>query len=246
MASVCGQRAILHETLRVEVQPGNLQSEARKARYAALAQWAQRRGLDAIATAHHADDQAETLLMRLNRASGLSGLAGTRKRGMAPGTATLLVRPLLHWRKADLSAIVTACGITPAQDPSNSDPRFDRARIRSGLAGCDWISVPDLAQSASNLADAEAALAWAAEREWEEAVMLDGDRLRYAPRAPTAIRLRILALILAHFGGKARGGEVARLADALEQGCSATLGGVAARPLQGVWVFSREPDRRTG
>jgi tRNA(Ile)-lysidine synthase len=94
----------------------------------------EREGLDALATAHHADDQAETLLARLNRGSGVAGLAGVRARGIVPGTRLPLIRPLLGWRRADLGEVVAAAGLTPVQDPSNSDDRFDRARIRKALS----------------------------------------------------------------------------------------------------------------
>ncbi|MBO0750444.1 MAG: tRNA lysidine(34) synthetase TilS, partial [Porphyrobacter sp.] len=83
---VCAARGIPCTILQVKLAAGNIQAEARATRYAALGEWAQREGLAGLATAHHADDQAETLLMRLNRASGLGGLAGVRSRGVVPGT----------------------------------------------------------------------------------------------------------------------------------------------------------------
>ncbi|MEC7398775.1 MAG: tRNA lysidine(34) synthetase TilS, partial [Pseudomonadota bacterium] len=76
VAGLCRDRGIPHEILTCAVEAGNMQDRARSARYAALDQWAKEHAIAAIATAHHADDQAETLLMRLNRGSGLSGLSG--------------------------------------------------------------------------------------------------------------------------------------------------------------------------
>jgi len=128
---VCTDRGIACAVLQVELAAGNLQAEAREARYAALAQWAGREGLAALATAHHADDQAETLVMRLNRASGLAGLAGVRARGIVPGAALPLLRPLLAWRRAELAAIVANAGLEPARDASNADEAYDRVRIRN-------------------------------------------------------------------------------------------------------------------
>lgn len=170
VARLCERIGIPHEVLKVDVAAGNIQAEARRARYAALAGWIERRGLSALVTAHHADDQAETLLLRLNRASGVAGLAGTRARGSVPGTQIPLLRPLLGWRRAELTAIVAAAGVEAAQDPSNLDDRFDRARLRKALAGADWLDVGAIAESASHLADADAALDWAARREWAECV----------------------------------------------------------------------------
>ena len=137
VAEICSALGVPHEILTVTVEPGNLQSAARSARYAALAGWMERRNLTALATAHHADDQAETLLMRLNRASGVAGLAGVRARGLVPGTELPLLRPLLGWRRTELGAIVAAAGVVPAQDPSNSNDRFDRVRLRKELAAAE-------------------------------------------------------------------------------------------------------------
>lgn len=245
VAVICASLGVPHETLTVDVAPGNVQSEARSARYAALARWAAARGLDALATAHHADDQAETLLLRLNRASGVAGLAGTRAKGVAPGTALPLLRPLLAWRKDELAAIVTKAGLTPALDPSNSDDRFDRARLRKALAQADWLDVPSVAASAVHLADADAALDWAARREWSECVSTEGLGITYRPQAPRAIALRVLARIVTQLGGEEpRGGAVARLFDALVEGRTSSIGQLVARPGLGGWTFTKAPLRR--
>src|SRR5688500_5455850 len=128
VAQICADRAVPCSILQVTVAPGNVQNEARKARYAALTAWAEQRVLSAIATAHHADDQAETLLMRLNRGSGLSGLAGVREEGLLVGPLFMcpVIRPLLHFRRSELAEVVARSGIAPIEDPSNSDDRFDR------------------------------------------------------------------------------------------------------------------------
>ena len=243
-ASICAGLGVPHQILRVTVADGNLQDAARHARYAALATWAAERGLAALATAHHADDQAETLLMRLNRGSGVSGLAGVRARSTVPDGELPLLRPLLGWRREELADVATQAGVDTAQDPSNTDQRFDRVRVRKALADADWIDPLALAVSAGNLADAETALDWAAEREWQEAVSDQGDCLRYDPAAPRAIRIRIVARIIAQLGGSARGSGVARLVDSLAAGEASSLGGVLARPKHGGWLFGPEPKPR--
>lgn len=245
VARVCAALNVPHRTLRVEVPAGNVQSQARAARYAALAEWMEAEGLEALATAHHADDQAETLLLRLNRGSGASGLAGVRARGLVPNTRLPLVRPLLGWRRAELAGIVSAAGIDAAQDPSNLDDRFDRVRIRKALAGAEWIDVPALAQSAANLADADAALEWAAAREWSEAVTKGPMGLTYRPAAPRAIALRVLTRLVSELDGEApRGSAVARLFDSLVARQPASIGNLVARAMPDGWSFTKAPKRR--
>ena len=232
VAQLCADIGVPHAILKVEVAPGNVQAEARAARYAALAGWIEAQGLAALATAHHADDQAETLLLRLNRASGVAGLSGTRARGQVPGTAIPLLRPLLGWRKDELAELVKAAGIVPAQDPSNTDDRFDRARLRKALAEADWLDVPAVAASAAHLADADTALDWAARREWSESVSAEGLGLTYRPQAPRAIALRVLTRIVTQLGGEEpRGSAVARLFDALVEGRTTSIGDLVARQI---------------
>jgi tRNA(Ile)-lysidine synthase len=245
VAAICTGLDVPHTILPVEVATGNLQAEARTARYAALAGWVEARDLAALATAHHADDQAETLLLRLNRASGVAGLAGTRARGVVPGTDIPLLRPLLDWRKAELAALVAGAGLAAVDDPSNSDERFDRARLRKALGKAEWLDVPAIAASAAHLADADAALDWAARREWAECVTAEGLGLTYRPQAPRAIALRVLARIVIQLDGKEpRGGAVAGLFDALLEGRTSSIGDLVARPGRGGWTFSKAPVRR--
>ena len=246
VARICASLDVPHRTIAVTVEPGNVQSEARAARYRALADWMMADGLSALATAHHADDQAETLLLRLNRASGVAGLAGVRARGVVPGTRLPLLRPLLGWRRSELADVVSDAGLVAADDPSNRDNRYDRARLRKALADADWIDVPALAQSAAHLADADAALDWAAAREWAENVEQSGMGITYRPQAPRAVALRVLARIVTELDGEApRGGAVARLFEALLARQPASIGGLVARAMPGGWSFGKAPGRRT-
>jgi tRNA(Ile)-lysidine synthase len=108
-----------------------LQARARQARLAALTGVAAEEGRPWIALGHHSQDQAETILLRLEAGSGEVGLAG-----MAAGRAmrdALLIRPLLSVPPARLEAVVAAAGLVPIRDPSNDDPRFARIRARSAL-----------------------------------------------------------------------------------------------------------------
>lgn len=243
VARVCGARDVPHTTLTVDVKAGNLQAEARRARYAALARWAADGGLAAIATAHHADDQAETLLMRLNRGSGLSGLAGVRARTVWDGK--LVIRPLLGWRKAELEAVCAAVGLYPARDPGNADQRFDRVAMRRLLAASPLLDVDALARSAAHLADAEEALAEWLELRWREDVTEVVNALSYRPQGPRYLRLKLLERAIASFGGNPRGGAVAALLDRLERGKGGNLAGVQVSIEGADWLLRREQPRRS-
>jgi tRNA(Ile)-lysidine synthase len=245
VARICAERGLPCDILRVQVAAGNVQAEARAARYSALAKWASERGTSAIATAHHADDQAETLLMRLNRGSGVAGLAGVRERIEIPPFPIPLIRPLLTFRRAELAEIVEASGLKTVQDPSNTDDRFDRARLRKALAESDWLDPSALAASAAHLAVADEALDWAAAREWNERVVGSDEGFRYRRLAPRAVAMRVVARIIADFGGRPRGQDLSRLLDRLEAGETGNVAGVLAIVEGNEWVFRREPPRRT-
>jgi tRNA(Ile)-lysidine synthase len=248
VADLCAELDVRHTILRVEVATGNLQAQAREARYAALHGWARERGLGTIATAHHADDQAETVLMRLNRGSGIGGLSGIRRETYPFDDGMAVIRPLLGWRKAELEAIVAAAGIEPVRDPSNENADFDRVRMRKLLAENDWLDPLAIARSATHLASAEALLTVLSAREWDEQVTIDGTTIRYRPLQPTVIRLGIVARAVHLLGGRGaiRGSAVAALEEALTQGHGGNLGGVLARVVDGEWIFEPEPPRRSG
>lgn len=241
VAAVCEQRGIAHRTIRLGLSEGaRLQERARAARYAALAGWVRERGLGALVTAHHRDDQVETLVMRLNRGAGVRGLAAMRAYSAVLGDPALpLLRPLLGWSRNDLRGVVDRAGLRPAEDPSNRDQRFERVRVRDGMARCDWLDPAGLAAAARHCADASDALDWAAGVEWSN-VAGTTDTWTYAPSAPRAVRLRVLARIIQELGGKAPlGADCARWLDALEAGAIATLGGVRGDGRAMRWVFTR-------
>jgi tRNA(Ile)-lysidine synthase len=252
---IAGERGIPFTPITVSLAPGNTQAKAREARYAALADWAGQAKLGAVATAHHADDQAETLLMRLNRGSGLAGLAGVRARATIAGSEVTLLRPLLGWRKAELIAVVTVAGITPALDPSNTNPAFDRARLRAALADADWLDPVQIAASAAHLAEGWQALEWYAELDWHEMVMRDaaGPGFTYCANVPRIIAIETILRIIRELGGHATRAEAARAWDRLWAGENASLGGVLAVPgvekvekvgvMMRVWRFRPEPAR---
>ena len=251
VAALCSDLRVPHSilTARWETPPETaIQESARGERYRLLGYWAEERRLGAIVTAHHADDQAETFLMRLLRGSGVRGLAAMRPKSIAPGAHVRLLRPLLGWRRSELRAICAAAGVAPAHDPSNDDERFERVRIRRILAENDWLDGGAIAASASHLAEADEALRWAAELEWRRAVDERRDRFAYqSGDVPREIRRRIVGRIVRKLATEGddeiRGGELDRLLATLAQGGTATLRGVLCGGGR-IWRFERAPLRR--
>lgn len=136
--------------LRVEVarSGGSLQAAARAARYAALLELAARLGAARIAVGHTRDDQAETVLHRVLRGAGLVGLAAVR-----PLRADGVVRPLIDCRRADVHAYAAEQGVPIAEDPSNRDPAFTRARLRGELVPALVREEPEALAHLAALAD---------------------------------------------------------------------------------------------
>ena len=252
VGGLCDRIGVEHAILTIDwpVRPASaLQERARRRRYEALGAWAKANGLGAIATGHHADDQAETLLMRLMRGAGVRGLAAMRAAAPLPGVSEVsLLRPLLGWRRAELEAVVAQAGIEAADDPSNHDEQHERVRVRRLLAQTPWLDPASLATSSGHLAAADAAIEWAVARE-VAAVRSEAGALCYAPGdAPPEIRRRVAARLVAMLasegGGEAlRGRELDHLLAALDAGRSATLRGVQASGGP-EWRFRAAPPRR--
>jgi tRNA(Ile)-lysidine synthase len=250
VADLCERLNVPHEVLAVhwDSPPASaIQERARERRYSALAVWLEQQGLDALATAHHRDDQAETLLMRLARGSGLRGLASMRPTARLPGTPDLrLLRPILGWSRDELADVCRAAGVTPIDDPSNADEQFERVRVRRLLAG-DNVDAAGLARSADHLRSADEAIEWAVEREWAEAVIVNAGAITYlAGAVPDEIRRRLLARIIAQLATEGdhalRGREVDQLVAALQSGGRMTLRGVLCTG-GATWRFEPAPGR---
>jgi len=149
-----------HRTMRWtgEKPTSGVPAAARAARYRLLATVARQSGASHILTAHTRDDQAETLLMRLLRGSGIGGLAAMARESEREGM--LIVRPFLNISKSQLIATLEKAKIGYADDPTNRDTRFTRPRIRSLIEGlgAEGGDARNLARLASRLARANAAI----------------------------------------------------------------------------------------
>lgn len=236
-----------------------LQDAARQARYRLLGDLLESLGSRnaALVTGHTADDQAETLLMRLARGSGVDGLAAMPgARWLQAGLPIMLMRPLLGISRERLEATLRARGLSWVDDPSNANSAFERVRLRAAapqLAALGLTARP-LSASAARLQRARDALDWATRRleadvlETNAGAFATLDRERFAA-APAELRLRVLGRVLARFGGAsppARLQRVEALVQRLEAGLpvTATLGGcVVAATARELRVF-REPGRQ--
>lgn len=252
VAGICADMGVPHATLTVSVERGGgVQAGARAARYAALIDWARRERIAFLATAHHADDQAETLLMRLARGSGIGGLAGIRPlRRIEQGLT--LVRPLLGFRRVELAKIVAEAGLTAIDDPSNRDGRFDRTKARALLGGATWLDAGRLAAAAAHAGQAEAALDWAAEQQWGVRATIAGDAIEIDPDGlPPAILRRLVSRAIEQvmkalspsYSVSFSGPELSELIARLGAGAPATIAGVKAVPGPR-WRFAPAPPRR--
>lgn len=160
VARLARQFGVPHRILRWRgTKPkSGLQQAARNARYGLLAAAAQKAGASHIVTAHTLDDQAETVIMRMARGSGLAGLAAMARMSVRGGLR--LARPLLGIPKSRLVATLTKAKIPFAEDPSNRNPDFTRVRIRNAMPVLaeEGLTAARLARLAQRLGRADEAL----------------------------------------------------------------------------------------
>ena len=159
VAEFCAARDVPHSVLRWTWDgSGNLQAEARAARYRLIAEWARERRVNWVALGHTEDDVAETFLMRLARASGVNGLAAMERRFERDGVTW--IRPIMAHGRAVWRRYLEQKEIVWAEDPSNEDERFDRVKARQVLQSLTplGIDASTLSTVAHNLFIARAAL----------------------------------------------------------------------------------------
>jgi len=258
-----------HRTLRWQGEKPvtGLQEAAREARYRLLAAFAKSAKAHHILTAHTLDDQAETVLIRMARGSGVTGLAGMAPVSPLPvggDGEIMLVRPLLEIPKARLVATLARAKIDFADDASNSDPRFTRVRLRALMPALarEGLDARRLALLARRLRRANAAIdaavdaaaASASERTCtdEGAIVLDAEKFGSLP-AEVALRLLGRAVAQAGEEGPIRLGKLETLYEALASAKAAasgpglrlrrTLGGALVTLAAGRLTIERAPPR---
>lgn len=253
-----------HRTLRWrgDKPKTGLQAAARGARYRLLAEAAARAGYEHILTAHTLDDQAETVLFRLARGSGLTGLAGMAHASPIPAdseTAIFLVRPFLRVPKARLVATLKVLGIDHSEDPSNRDPRFARARLRALMPELarEGLDARGLSRLAARMRRAEASIEFAvaaaraalAPGPWRERGPIAFATARFN-ELPAEVGLRLLGRAIAHAGneGPVELGKLEMLYDSLRAARSPlrrTLAGALVTLSDDWLVVERAPPRRS-
>ena len=235
-------------TVDADAPATGLQAWARAARYALLLARARQDG-GCLLFGHHADDQAETVMMRLQHGSGLAGLAGMRPAVTRSGVD--LLRPLLGIARSRLVAHCRAQGLVTEQDPSNADRRFERVRTRATLAAmARGRTTPPLGRLAAAAAAIDDSLLTALARDGLLAAPQVSGHMPVSDRMldlPEVVRNRALAHVIGLVGAPDHPPTtraLTRLAARLAAGRSATVGGVRFGRHEGCWLAVAEAGRR--
>lgn len=211
---------------------GNLQDQARRARYRLLANWCEQNDIRTLALGHTADDQAETVLMRLARGAGVSGLSAMQPERQI-GSVTVL-RPVLAVSRAELRQFLSEQGVCWVEDPTNHDLRYDRIKARQALTSLTELGLTDasLSMVARNMRQAREALNWHAHEVAQKITSFDaGDVLFDAngfENLPFETRRRLLVTAILWVTGAdyaPRRASVEHVLEAIGQDRTGTVGG---------------------
>lgn len=256
---VLGEAARLNMTGRALVWSADkprsgVQEAARQARYGLMATAMAEDGVGVLLTAHHRQDQAETVLMRLAHGSGVEGLRGMARFAEVEGIR--VHRPLLDAEPEALRAVVEQAGLTPAADPSNFDEHYERVRWRNAMPALSALGLDagTIAVFAERMGEIDAAIAQMADGCFAEIVRLDGfgaARIELAPFVglSPAISTRLMSRVLKIVGGRQKPralGQVERLRQSIADGelaKSTTVLGCVIRIKDGAIAVAREPGR---
>ena len=250
VAALCARLGVPHAVLRwaegAGGHRGNLMGAARAARYALIGDWARAGGLDAVILAHTQDDQAETVLMRLARGSGVDGLSAMSEGRYGRDD---ILRPVLDESRADLRIWLTRQGMRWIEDPSNDDPRYDRVRARRLLTQLApfGIDAGRLAETATAMSRARRALLARAADVADRIVTDRGGLLIFdldgLEQIEQETRLRLVAHGLACLSGAPYKPRLASLSATLDrafEGQGGTLQGCRLIPVRNQLLIVRE------
>jgi len=268
VAAWCQKAGLKHETVRWAgpYPKTRIQERAREARYRLLTEVARRHDAAALVTAHHADDQAETILFRLLGGSGVAGLRGMQTVATDGLTGDLpLLRPLLDWDKQTLEKVCLYNTIPFVRDPSNDDPHYARTRLRrlAGLLAAEGLGTAELTRLGRRMAGAQAVIDWAMAAQQARLVRVPlsddaGHRLDFAPFAglPEALIAAMLKAEIAIVTGELQAPRLDRLEGAAQaiavgllqrQAWRGTLGGAVLKlDKNGRLEIRREGPRQRG
>lgn len=247
--ALCAGLGLSHDTLewRDWNGQGNLQAEARRARYGLLADWGRRLNLEVILIGHTQDDQAETFLLRLMRKSGVEGLAAMQQRFVRHGQP--FGRPVLDATREELRAFLRSRHVDWCDDASNDDARFDRVRAREALGQLAPLGLTSesLSEVARHLASARDALDHFTRASARDCCRLEqGDVVIARPpflSLPGEVTHRILGSALRWVSGAdypPRAGELATLRAKLSEDGKMTLSGCLVSAKRDVIRVTRE------
>ncbi len=251
-AELCRSVGVGHETLKWKGYSGagNLQNAARRARHALIARWAEAQEIATVALGHTMDDQAETVLMRLLRGSGVDGLSAMADRRALSGIEW--IRPLLGFERDELRDFLIGNGVNWSDDPSNEDKRFDRVKTRNimktlgelGLTREGLVKTAANMRSARRVLEVEAQKAARAIARVTRAGEVELDKRGYAGLMPET-RFRVMSHSLqwvACAPYRARQSAVYEVIAAIKDKRKTTLAGCLVVPERaGIIRIGREP-----
>ena len=254
VARLAGELGLAHQTLAWDAPVGR-QSAARRARHALLAGALRAAGGHLLLTGHTADDQAETVLMRARQGSGWYGLAGMRALSLSPvwpeGEGVWIARPLLGETREDLRTWLDGQGGGWIEDPSNTNPAFERVRVRARLAASRALKDRTLAcqQHFADLRRLEDALLanWLGRHVH---IGADGTVIAHLADLPPERAARGLGVLLQCVAGRETPPRSEALLDLAARSLAvpafrgATLGGVRLRPSRAGLKLAPEPGAR--
>lgn len=244
VARLCARLGVTHRVVEWHWDGhGNLPDAARRARRRLIAEWARGAGIGTVALGHTRDDVAETFLMRLARGAGLDGLAAMSSAWDEHGIHWR--RPVLGIAREELREVLRQRGIGWAEDPTNDDPAYDRARARAALPDLPLgLNAERLAEVATHLAQARRVVEGATSAAARDHLVVDrGDVLIDPAGLEPELLRRLLLRAIAWIGGQGyapRSASVSRALAALAAGRPAAVQGCGMVAQRGRYRIHRE------